>query len=257
MSNRGSLILAIDTSSRRGSLALARDGRLVALFGLESDAPQSAELWGNVDMLLARSGAEMGDVTAFAVARGPGSFTGLRVGMTAAAGFARALGRPVHGATTLELTARAGGAAPSAWAVLNAHRREVYAQRFAVSVDGMAEPRTEPTVLPPDEVFAQFDGGPLRIIGDGADLYRDELAAAAAHRGVPLEEPAVVSPLGEGWQRAPSPAFLAGELALLASVWEADGREPEPIEPCYVRPSEAEINLRLGRIGQSGGTGGS
>jgi hypothetical protein len=46
----------------------------------------------------------------------------------------------------------------------------------------------------------------------------------------------------------PAPAFLAGELALVAAEWVAEGRAPEPVEPCYVRPSEAEINLKLGRL---------
>jgi tRNA threonylcarbamoyl adenosine modification protein YeaZ len=252
VSNPGSFVVAIDTSSRRASLAFARDGVLVALLGLASDAPQSTELWGNVDMLLARTQASLDEVSAFAVARGPGSFTGLRVGMTAAAGFARALGRPLYAATTLELTARAGGASPDTWAVLNAHRREVYAQRFAVGADGSVEPRSEPVVLPPAEVFERFEAAPLRVLGDGAGLYRDQLVEAAAGRGVGLEEPAVLAPLGGGWQLAPAPAFLAGELALLASGWDASGQPPVPVEPCYVRPSEAEVNLKLGRIGRPG-----
>jgi tRNA threonylcarbamoyladenosine biosynthesis protein TsaB len=207
-------------------------------------------------MLLAHAGASLDHVTAFAVSRGPGSFTGLRVGMTAALGFARALGRPLYGATTLELTARAGGASPDTWVLLNAHRREVYAQRFAVQPDGSATPRCEPLVLPPGEIFSCFEEGPLRIIGDGADLYRDELEEAAGRRGVALDEPAIAAPLARGWQRAPAPSFLAGELALLASVWLAEARATEPLEPCYVRPSEAEINLKLGRIGQPGQGGG-
>ena len=207
-------------------------------------------------MLLARTGATLDHVTAFGVSCGPGSFTGLRVGMTAAAGFARALGRPLYGATTLELTARAGGASPDTWVLLNAHRREVYAQRFAVGSDGNTAPRCEPLVLPPARVFDRFEQGPLRVIGDGADLYRDELAEAAGRQGVALDEPAIAAPLADGWQHAPSPTFLAGDLALLASIWSAGGSRPEPLEPCYVRPSEAETNLKLGRIGQGGGSGG-
>jgi hypothetical protein len=97
----------------------------------------------------------------------------------------------------------------------------------------------------------------LRILGDGADLYRDQLAEAAGRQGVTLDEPAIAAPLAGGWQHAPSPAFLAGDLALLVSSRSVGGGEPEPLEPCYVRPSEAEINLKLGRIGQGGRSGGS
>jgi tRNA threonylcarbamoyladenosine biosynthesis protein TsaB len=232
MSNSGSLILAVDTTSRRGSVALARDGRLVALLGLEAADQQSAVLWSDVDMLLVRVGAAIGDVTAFAVARGPGAFTGLRVGLAAAAGLARATGRPLYGATSLELTARAAGAGDRVWAVLNAYRNEVYAQPFAVSLDGRTRPLAAPEVAAPDELFARFGDGPLVVLGSGADAYSDALASAAR----------------EAWVHLPAPAFLAGELALVAAEWVAEGRAPEPVEPCYVRPSEAEINLKLGRL---------
>jgi tRNA threonylcarbamoyladenosine biosynthesis protein TsaB len=223
----------------------------MALFGLESDAPQSAELWGNVDMLLVRAGRSVRDVTAVAVATGPGSFTGLRVGMAAAIGLARALDRPLYGATALELTARAGGEADDVWALLNAHRREVYAQRFAVGCDGVLAARGEPLVALPDDVFAAFTNGPLRVLGDGVTVFADRLEVAAASRGVALDRPAVPAPVRRGWQLAPAPAFLAGELATLAARWEAEGRLPDDVEPCYIRPSEAEINLRAGRLGSN------
>lgn len=248
MSNLGPLILAIDTTSRRGSLALARDGRIVALLGIESDAPQSAVLWSDVDMILKRCGASVHDVAAFAVARGPGGFTGLRVGMAAAAGFARATGRPLYGATSLEATARASGAVGRVWAVLNAYRREVYGQPFEVGADGLVAPLAEPVVAPPADLFAAFEAAPLAVVGSGADAYADLLAEAAASRGEPLVR------AGErgGWRHLPPPAFLAGEIALMAGEWAAAGREPGPVEPCYVRASEAEINLRLGRLERTG-----
>jgi tRNA threonylcarbamoyladenosine biosynthesis protein TsaB len=249
--NSSSFILAIDTSSRRGSIALSAGGRLAASYGLESDAPQSAGLWENVDMLLVRAGRTVRDVSAVAVACGPGSFTGLRVGMAASMGIARALGCPLYGASTLELTARACGAARDVWAVLNAHRGEVYAQRFAVGRDGAVAARTAAVVAPPETVFAGFDDGPLRIAGDGADLFVDRLAVEASTRGLAVERPAVASAVEEGWQLAPAPAFLAQELAALVAQWIEEGRPPGSVEPCYVRPSQAEVNLRAGRLGRT------
>jgi tRNA threonylcarbamoyladenosine biosynthesis protein TsaB len=253
MSKSGSLILAIDTTSRRGSVAVARDGRVSALLGLEADAQQSAVLWSDVDLLLGRLGAGVDDVTAFAVARGPGAFTGLRVGMAAAAGLARATGRPLYGATSLELTARAAAAGERVWVVLNAYRDEVYAQPFRVEAGGAAEPLAEPEVAAPAALFARFDGGPLVVTGSGAEVYAGPLAAEAASRGVALSRGRAAA-AGGGWIVAPSPAFLAGELAALAAELAAAGREPGPVEPCYVRPSEAEINLKLGRLEGAGAT---
>lgn len=250
MSNLGSFIVAIDTASRRGSIALASNGRLVALFGLESDAQQSIELWENLDMLLERSGATIRDVTAFAVTRGPGSFTGLRVGLTATLGFAHATARPLFGATNLEMTGLAAGACDDVLVMLNAHRREVYAQRFRVDALGRIDPLTEPVVAAPAAVLDAAGDGPVRFVGDGAELYRDLLAERAPGG---LDEPVVSAPLGDRWQLARAPVFLAGVLAEAAARREAEGYEPGPVEPCYIRPSEAEINLKLGRLKLPGG----
>jgi tRNA threonylcarbamoyladenosine biosynthesis protein TsaB len=257
VSNSGSFIVALDTSSPRGSIALAVGGRLAAAYGLETDAPQSVGLWENVDMLMVRTGKSVHDVTAVAVARGPGSFTGLRVGLAAATGFARALDRPLYGATTLELTARSSGAAASVWVLLNAHRGELYAQRFAVGRDGAVAAQSDAIVASPDAVVAMFDEGPLRVVGDGVDLAHERIADAARHRGIVLERTAVAAPPGPGWQVATSRPFLAGELAVLASEWEAEGRTGHDVEPFYVRPSQAEVNLRSGLLGRIDVVGGS
>ena len=240
MSNLGSFILAIDTTSRFGSVAVAREGRLVALLGVEAGGQQSEVLWADVDLLLGRLGASVDDVTAFAVARGPGAFTGVRVGIAAAAGLARATGRPLFGATSLELVARAAGEGDPVWVVLNAYRGEVYAQPFAHGAAG-PEPLAEPVVEAPAALFARFGDGPLRVTGSGSEVYADLLEAERATRG-------------GAWRRVAAPAFLAGELALGAAQWAAAGREAGPVAPCYVRQSEAEINLKLGRLAGTGVT---
>ena len=251
MSNLGSFILAVDTTSQRSSVALARAGRVIAVHGLESAAQQSIELWETVDGLLRQAGSSIVDVTAFAVATGPGSFTGLRVGLAAAMGYANATSKPLYGATSLELTAIAGGACEDVLVMLNAHRKEVYAQRFRVTGTGQIEALSEPIVAAPEAVLRSHGDGPTRFIGDGANLYVDLIEAAAARCGG-LDVPQVQAPLGERWQFGPSPSFLAPTLALLASRLEASGIRPVPVEPTYIRPSEAEINLAAGRLGIAG-----
>lgn len=245
MALQNALILAIDTTSRRSSIAVARDGRVVALLGLETEGHQSAVLWPDIDLLLGRLGATIDDVTHFAVARGPGAFTGLRVGIAAAAGLARATGRPLYGATSLELTARASGPGERVWAVLNAYRNEVYAQPFRVLGDLTVEALGDPFVDAPAALFARLENESMRIVGSGAEAYAELLDAEVASRGETVVD---------SWHRAPAPAFLAGELALLASEHVAAGRDAGRVEPCYVRPSEAEINLKLGRLEGAGVT---
>ena len=134
------------------------------------------------------------------------------------------------------------------WAVLNAYRNEVYAQPFAVPHDGNPRPLAEPAVAAPADLFAELGEGPLVVVGSGADAYAELLGRAAESAGARVERSRVASGASSGWLHAPAPAFLAGGLALLAGERAADGHEPGPVEPCYVRPSEAEINLKLGRL---------
>jgi hypothetical protein len=82
-------------------------------------------------------------------------------------------------------------------------------------------------------------------------MYSHLIEEAAAQFGG-LDKPEVEAPLGFSWQVGPSPSFLAPTLAMLASRLEARGIRPVPLEPCYIRPSEAEINLALRRIGVAG-----
>lgn len=252
MSNLASFILSIDVCSRHGSIAVARAGRLAALWGVESDSRQSSVLTPDIDLLLGRLGATIEDVTAFAVTRGPGGFTGIRVGLASVAGLARATGVPVFGATVLEVVARAGGVSSRTCVVQNAYRNEVYFQDFSVTADGAVDALGPPEVLAPSRVFASLGPGPLRIVGSGARDYRTELMEAADGAGVGVSFPSVAEPLAGGWQVAPEPVFLAGELAALTSFQIDKGLVPDAVEPLYVRPSEAEINLGLGRIGSAG-----
>jgi len=254
MSNLGSLVLAVDTTSRHGSVALARDGAVLASLGVVAEPQRATVLWTDIEMLLERVGANIGDVDAFAVARGPGAFTGLRVGIVAAAGLARATGKPLYGATTLELTAREAGAGDAVWAVLNAYRNEVYAQPFRVESSGTVVPLADACVIAPGDVFARIGSGVARIAGTGAHTFRAELELAAGHAGVALSAPALFPSELAGWTVSPVVEFLAPALARYASIALAAGVDPGRVVPCYVRRSEAEINLELGKLQPAGAT---
>lgn len=249
MSNSGSFILAIDTASRCGSIAVAREGNLVGVWGVDAGAKQSSVLWDDIDMVLGRLGATIDDVTAIAVARGPGAFTGLRIGLAAAAGLTRATGAGLFGATTLELSARSSGGGDEVWSVLNAYRNEVYAQRLRVEADGEVVALDDPEVGSPATVFGSIGATSARIVGDGAKVYREHLEAAAAGFGAVVDWRRVPGPVRElTWDVVPAGLCLAADLAELVALRIAKGATPGPVAPCYIRASEAEVNLKAGRI---------
>ena len=106
------LVLALDTTTRGGSVAVARDARVLDLLEGDPARPHAERVPADLVTSLERAGASLADVDVFAVAVGPGSFTGLRIGIAAIQGCAFAAGRPVVGVSALEALAlaAAGGA---------------------------------------------------------------------------------------------------------------------------------------------------
>ena len=151
------LILAFDTATDVATSALVSDGEV-----LGERTSRAVTLLEDVDALLRQSGTHTGDVEALAVGIGPGSFTGVRIGLSTARGLALALGIPAAGVSTLDaLAAGAPGAVP----VVDARRREVFVLQ------------DRPRVLAPAEL--QLTPGTL-CIGSGAVRYRAVLEAMGA-----------------------------------------------------------------------------
>jgi tRNA threonylcarbamoyladenosine biosynthesis protein TsaB len=150
------LILAFDTATDVATSALVDDDEV-----LGERASRAATVLEDLDALLRQAGAHTREVDALAVGIGPGSFTGVRVGLATARGLALALGIPVAGVSTLDALA---AGAPGALPVIDARRGEVFV------LDG------EPQVLRPDEVDPQA----RLCVGSGAVRYRAVLEAAGA-----------------------------------------------------------------------------
>lgn len=126
------MLLAIDTSTNQASLALATPSALVAEFTWRVGQAHGTHLFQYIDWLLARGGTTMAALDGIAVALGPGSFNGLRVGVTAAKSLAFALGIPLYGHPTLDVIAWGVAAAQGPiWALLDAGRGEVYAAQYS------------------------------------------------------------------------------------------------------------------------------
>jgi tRNA threonylcarbamoyladenosine biosynthesis protein TsaB len=219
------LILALDSTTRAGSSALARDGRVLRMAASDASRPPASRLPGELVALLERESVALQDVDVFAVATGPGSFTGLRIGIATMQGLAMATGKPLIGVSALDAlyACSATGIGPVAtW--IDAWRGEVYA---ALYDDGREiEP---PCVARPEDLLRQRAGKPTSFIGDGAAAYQD-LIRSTLGTDARLAEP--IAPL------------IAGAIASLAGDAARAGQRPAPhaIRPLYVRRPDAELS---------------
>jgi tRNA threonylcarbamoyladenosine biosynthesis protein TsaB len=192
------LILAFDTATDLATSALVADGEV-----LGERASRAVTLLEDVDALVRQAGARTRDIEAIAVGIGPGSFTGVRVGLATARGLALALDIPVAGVSTL--SALAAGA-PGALPVIDARRREVFVLQG------------EPRVLAPEEL--EVAPGTV-CVGSGAVRYRSLLEAAGAE-----------IPRDQDERHLPRARFHA-QLA-------KDFGSAEDVEPLYLRVPDAD-----------------
>jgi tRNA threonylcarbamoyladenosine biosynthesis protein TsaB len=258
LSSSRMLILSLDTTTRAGSCALLRDDRVLREQAGDAARDQAERLPGDLAALLEREGTRLDAIDAYAVATGPGSFTGLRVGIATMQGLAMAAGKPLIGVSAFDALARLAADAdrkgPRRSPVLtDAERafaaREVLADaaraftarevRIATWIDAwrgevfaaLYEEGREvvaPVVAPPAVLLEPLKGRPTLFTGDGAALYETRIRAGlgdAAHFTTP------VAPL------------LAGAVAALAGEALRAGQRPLPhaIRPVYVRRSDAEL----------------
>ena len=221
-------LLALETSTLAGGVALLDGDRLVAEYVLDVSVTHSERLVASVDRVLGDAGWGRGDLAALAVSIGPGSFTGLRVGVSTAKGLAVALGIPIAAVPTLDAMA-----AGVPWAmlpvcpVLDARKGEVYASLYRWEAGGHRR-EWDYEALAPDELGARLDrlGSPVIVCGDGAASVRATVARL-------LPSPA----------RVPSPATV-GALGM-ERLRLGDVVKPADLVPLYLRPSEAELKRRV------------
>ncbi len=217
-------VLAVETSTLAGGVALLDGERLRGEYVLDVAATHSERLLPAIERLLADAGYAPRDLTGLAVAVGPGSFTGLRIGLSTVKGLALALGVPVAAVPTLDAMAAAlPFAALPVCPVLDARKGEVYACRYRW--DGTAMRREwDYLALSPAALAARLDE-PVILLGDGAPAIASPHARLAPpHRRLP--SPAAVGVLGQA-------RLAAGDTVPAAEL-----------VPIYLRPSEAELKRR-------------
>ncbi|NJD55764.1 MAG: tRNA (adenosine(37)-N6)-threonylcarbamoyltransferase complex dimerization subunit type 1 TsaB [Nitrospirae bacterium] len=221
-------ILAIETSTMLGGVAIADEGGLIAEVRLNVRTTHSERLMTAVDYALQQSDMALAGIDAVAVASGPGSFTGLRIGLSTAKGLCYAADKPLVLVPTLEAFAwNFPCCAHPVCIMLDARKGEVYAAKFQWERDKFTTLVSAVSTRPED--FLRECRGPIVLAGEGVLRYRELIVSALGERAVIAPSPAMV----------PSPSNVArlGLQKALCSEF-ADAAAAEPV---YVRRSEAEV----------------
>lgn len=225
--------LALETSGRTGSVALAEDGRVLAEEQFPHGLKHAAGLVPILDRLCAARGWTPRDVEEVYVSAGPGSFTGLRVGVTVAKSLAFATGARLVAVPTVEVLARN---APPGWQnlviVLDAKRDQVFTATFTSA-------REKPVLMEParlDHLAAILSRvpRPVHLLGEGIPFHT---------RFIPVDDPTVIVTPPELWQaRAAAVAEIGAALAR-----QGQFIGPDRLAPIYIRKPEAEEKFEAGQ----------
>ena len=232
-------LLAIESSAKAASVALVEDGRLAAQNFQHAGLTHSRTLLPMLHSLLDGLGVGVADIDKIAVAHGPGSFTGLRIGVATAKGLAFAAEKPLVGVSSLEAMAhQAKHLGPGLITpVMDARREQVYNALFRTEGTSLVR-LTEDRAIAIEDLFAQTDyAGPYLLVGDGAALCYERLQNA----GIPAEI---------------LPEHLVQQTAwgVAMAAWDMSGGCVHDVNPCYIRPTQAERERmeRLERVNAGG-----
>ncbi|MGH9873224.1 MAG: tRNA (adenosine(37)-N6)-threonylcarbamoyltransferase complex dimerization subunit type 1 TsaB [Pyrinomonadaceae bacterium] len=245
------VILSLETATMGGSVWLGFGTVELATRIGDPKVSQSVTLLNDISDSLSEAGVKLAEVDIFACASGPGSFTGLRIGIATLKALASSLSRPCVGIPTLQAVAHAGGASAATVALLPAGRGEVFAQMFSVAEDGMVTELDSAAHLSPTMLVAKYAGiKNLKWAGYGAHLHRDLLERCAREQGIhffadPIEEERTEHDRGI-WELAAPELNLAKHVAALAlQLFQLTAiQSPHSLKAIYVRPSDAELNQK-------------
>jgi tRNA threonylcarbamoyladenosine biosynthesis protein TsaB len=221
-------LLAVDTTTGSGSTALVEDGMVRAEIGVDSFGTHSARLPASIDVLLKSLGWSLAEMDGFAVTPGPGSFTGIRIGLSTIQAFAFASGKPVAPVSSLRALAwklRNDGV-PLAAPMHDAKKGEIYAALYAFEKNKMKAVVPEGAYAPERFLELLPKGRKVLYIGGGFPILAAIMGRGEKGRAI------------QTW-RTP---FIAPEVGLLGAAIIAAGKgiEPDKLEPLYLRRSQAE-----------------
>jgi tRNA threonylcarbamoyladenosine biosynthesis protein TsaB len=222
------MLLAVDTATQSCGLAIIIDGIVQTELILNRRGTHTKQILAGIDTVLSLSESSLEQIEAFAVTRGPGSFTGLRIGISTVKGLSLATGKPLIGVSSLDVLAhQAGGNAARVCSMIDARRNEIY-WRVYRREDGKPISQSDEQVGPVDRMARQIDDACV-FVGNAVLQYGGQLSqwVKQAIQIVPdadnLIRPAVLAQLA--WRR-----FLQGDVD-----------DVEAFAPVYLRKSDAEL----------------
>ncbi|MDR3629294.1 MAG: tRNA (adenosine(37)-N6)-threonylcarbamoyltransferase complex dimerization subunit type 1 TsaB [Desulfocapsaceae bacterium] len=238
------LILALDTSTSCCTLALtsgtiARGGVLASL-SLNGNMAHSRRLLTAIDWLFAESAVDWSMIDGLAVGLGPGSFTGLRIGLATAKGLAVAAGKPLVGLPTLDALAGSCRTSRLICAALDARKREVYTAFYRCDATGVAKRISEIEAIDPRRL-SELITEPVLIVGDGALVYGEQWQQDLGDR-------VEFAPMHLHYPSADIIGLLGGRL-----LKDRQTLDLAQAVPLYVRASDAELSLVARRTPVHGG----
>lgn len=225
------LLLALETTGMCGSVAVVADGVCIGELSLQSKVTHSRRLLNAIDFLFEQVECDWDGVSGIAVSIGPGSFTGIRIGLSTAKGLAMATGKPLLGIATLDaLAGQFAHLDKPLCVVLDARKKEVYGAFYECCGDGSVRRTSDYLVMPPEQL-AERISVPTVMAGDGAALYHELFTELLGDRFLPVDGCCC-------FPRAASVARLA---------WDGWHRqefvEPALLAPLYIRASDAELQF--------------
>jgi tRNA threonylcarbamoyladenosine biosynthesis protein TsaB len=225
------VILALETGTTCGSLALVTEGRTLAEFSLNTSTTHSRRLLSGIDWLLAQCEVSWPQIAAIAVSLGPGSFTGLRVALSTAKGLCMAAEKPLLGVSTLAgLAGQFPFSSLPICPVVDARKKEIYTALYRCNQQGVPEETTAPMVIKPERL-QEFITTPTLLVGDGLPLYGKMLKDL----------------LGDSVCLAPPEICFARAATIGTAAWhlfrQGSFLNPATAVPIYVRSSDAELQF--------------
>ena len=224
-------ILAVDTATNSCSVAVIDGQTLLAEAIVITGETHSKHLMNLIHQVLQISHVSLKDIDGFAVTRGPGSFTGLRIGISTVKGFAASSGKPMVGVSTLDALANQADVIPCLiCTVIDARREEVYFGQYR-RVDGVLIKETEEQVLPIVNAIAGIRE-PSFFIGEGSLIYKPTILEMLG------EDRVVFAPRFHHTIRGSTVANIG-----LERIRKKDVDDASTFSPRYIRKSDAELNL--------------
>lgn len=228
-------VLALETSTMMGSVAIMEEGGLIAEYRLNIKTAHSERLMRTINEVLKGSGLDLKDIDGFAISIGPGSFTGLRIGLSTVKGLHYTTKRPIVAISTLEALAwNIPFSRHHVCPMLDARKKEVYTALYHYEEEGVLLRLIEEQVASPEKILAEIKDSTV-FLGDGANIYRELIKELLG----PL---ALFAPKAK---QLPSAANVA-ELGI-AAIKAGKIQDPVTLVPKYIRRSEAEIKYSLSR----------